>query len=82
MLNTFTEFLLDNKFECVVKKWLNTLSLEDQANYDSIEKKYRAGSTIVIAAIYSALVLEVGSLPFKITSFRTHMNGVCTCHTN
>lgn len=82
MVDAFADFLVDKKFECSVKKWLNTLSTEDQQNYLIIEQRYRTGANITVSAIYAALLAELETLPFKLTSFRTHMNGACTCQRN
>jgi tryptophanyl-tRNA synthetase len=82
MLESFTEFLVDKPSECSVQKWLNTLTSEDQGNYLRVEEKYRAGANISMVHVYKALAEEVSNLPFKLTSFRSHMNGTCTCQRN
>jgi len=78
----FTEFLEDEKFECTVKKWLNELTSEDQSEYAVLESIYRAGAKIDISKVYNKLLDGTDSLPFKLTSFRTHIKGVCTCQRN
>jgi hypothetical protein len=81
-LPLFTEFLEEKKFECVVKKWLNELTSEDQSEYAVLESKYRAGAKIDISKVYNKLLDGTAYLPFKLTSFRTHIKGVCTCQRN
>lgn len=67
--------------ECVVQKWQNSQPFSNREmlnkiralNMDEDKKKHTD-----IAELYKALTSET-ALPFKVTSFRSHMRGYCVC---
>lgn len=73
MLDVLNKHLTAKPSVCSVSKWISTLSEEEQAAFNTL----RAGS-IVVAALYKDLNDEL-NLPFKLTAFRSHMRGYCTC---
>jgi len=79
MLDVLDEFLQDKKFECSVKKWLNTQPSEAQEKFALVMNKIQSDSSAVyVSHLYQALSKEE-ALPFKHTSFRNHVRGNCTC---
>jgi hypothetical protein len=75
MLEVLTKHLSDKVSVCVVAKWITELSIEEQAAFASVKEK---NANIKIALLYSDLNAET-ELPFKLTAFRSHMRGYCTC---
>ena len=60
---------------CVVSKWVDTLSKEEQEAFKLIKEK---NSLVSLTAMYKDLS-ENQNLPFGCTSFRIHFRGTCTC---
>ena len=60
--------------QCTVYTWLKGLSDEEQEAFAKLRKDNR----LVVARLYNTLKEEV-ELPFRLTAFRSHMKGYCTC---
>jgi hypothetical protein len=60
---------------CVVKVWLITQPKELQEAFDSLIKSPNANLSVA----YRYVCEENSNLPFKRTSFVTHIRGRCTC---
>jgi len=59
---------------CVVSTWIEGLSKKEQ----DILEQIRTSNVTVFADLYRDLSSSV-ELPFKLTAFRSHMKGYCTC---
>jgi hypothetical protein len=59
---------------CVVSTWIESLSKKEQ----DILEQIRTSNVTVFSDLYKDLSNSV-ELPFKITAFRSHMKGYCTC---
>lgn len=62
------------KSECIVAKWITTLPEEEQHLFEKI----RENKDVSVASLFNELSKEV-ELPFKLTAFRGHLRGYCTC---
>jgi hypothetical protein len=62
---------------CVVVKWIKQLDVKEQEAFEAVKKN---NHEIKIAQLYKDLN-EHGEkpLPFKLTAFRAHLRGYCTC---
>lgn len=63
---------------CVVKVWLINQEKDLQDAFDLLVKSQNANLTVA----YKYICDENSNLPFKRTSFTTHIRGRCTCPTN
>jgi hypothetical protein len=59
---------------CVVASWIGELPEEEQAAFIEL----RNNNKVVVATLYKDLNNEI-ELPFKLTAFRSHLRGYCTC---
>ena len=77
MIEVLTKHLEPSTQEtyCVVHNWITSLSSEEQEVFKKIEENNK---TINIAHLYSDLNRQA-RLPFKLTAFRSHLRGYCTC---
>lgn len=75
MLEVLTKHLEKDHTFCVVSQWLITLSIEEQNAFTKIMENSKK---IIIADLYKDLHTET-ELPFKLTAFRSHMRGYCSC---
>jgi len=75
MLEALIKHLYNETTGCVVAQWIIKLSIEEQEAFASIKEK---SARVKIASLYSDLSKET-ELPFKLTAFRSHMRGYCTC---
>lgn len=64
--------------KCAFGAWLAQQAQEDQDGFALLMKK----QPLNIASIYRSLTLEIENLPFKSTTFKSHMRGDCKCQTN
>jgi hypothetical protein len=78
MLDILKKHLEEVDFECVVATWINGLKDEEQQAFALLMQNE---SKIVCSNLYSELA-EQEKLPFKITAFRQHMRGYCSCRKN
>lgn len=64
----------NNTHHCIVSEWISALSTEEQTLF----KKVKDDKTVSVAGLFNDLNSEI-KLPFKLTAFRSHMRGYCTC---
>ena len=62
---------------CVVSTWILNLTEEEK----TVIALLKESKTTVIVDLYRDLIAN-SELPFKLTAFRSHMKGYCTCPTN
>ena len=60
--------------KCSVGKWIDTLEPEEQTAFNGLVKSDNLNATSLFLAIENQI-----KLPFKITTFRSHMRGYCSC---
>jgi hypothetical protein len=60
--------------KCSVEKWIETLEPEEQTAFNGLVKSDTLNATSLFLAIETQI-----KLPFKITTFRSHMRGYCSC---
>lgn len=60
---------------CVVARWINGLSEEEQQAFADVKTH---SQQIHVASLFKDLSNET-KLPFKLTAFRSHIRGYCTC---
>lgn len=77
MLEVLTKHLspLEKEQNCTVAMWIKTLKDEEQKAFEEIKEK---SSTINVAHLFNDLNKQ-SRLPFKLTAFRSHLRGYCTC---
>lgn len=65
---------------CVVNRWISTLDKEDQKAFMDAIKVTRANAKAIdLKSLYGTMSTKVENLPYKLTAFRSHMRGYCTC---
>lgn len=74
-------FIADSKLpkKCKAQRWLGTLPKEDQLKLESLKTENRK---VDIKHLYEALVEAGIPIPVKLTAFRSHFKGYCTCLKN
>jgi hypothetical protein len=75
MLDVLNKHLENVPTGCAAARWINTLSKDEQKVFELIKEK---SSTIKVAQLYADLSKDL-DLPFKLTAFRSHLRGYCTC---
>lgn len=75
MLDILNKHLEGAKEGCVVGKWVETLTEEEQKAFALIKEK---NELVSLNAMFQDL-FDSQELPFGLTSFRTHFRGTCTC---
>jgi hypothetical protein len=75
MLDILKKHLEETVFQCVVATWIKELEDEEQQAFALLKQNQER---IVFADLYKEL-LNNQELPFKITAFRSHMKGYCSC---
>lgn len=75
VLDILTLHLEGAKEGCVVEKWIDTLSDEEQKAFALIKER---NELVSLNAMFQDLSFSQ-ELPFGLTSFRTHFRGTCTC---
>lgn len=75
MLEVLTKHLDAPKVGCSVAQWIKTLSKEEQAAFAKIRENSKSVNT---TTLYQDLATQI-ELPFKLTAFRSHIRGYCTC---
>lgn len=64
---------------CSVSKWIDKLDEEDKDAFIQLRAIVIADSKqINTASLFDSLTNKT-QLPFKLTAFRSHMRGYCTC---
>lgn len=64
---------------CSVSKWIETLDEEDKDAFIQLRSIVIKDSKYINTASLFDTLLKKTSLPFKLTAFRSHMRGYCTC---
>jgi hypothetical protein len=75
MLDVLSKHLSNEVTGCTVFRWIEGLSKEEQEAFAAIKEK---SAKINLVSLFSDLNKEA-ELPFKLTAFRSHMRGYCTC---
>lgn len=78
MLGILNKHLEDKPSSCVVNTWIKSLKNEEQEAFTLLQKNKEK---LQCAILYKDLSFEM-DLPFKLTAFRSHMRGYCTCQKN
>ena len=78
MLGILNKHLEDKPSSCVVNTWIKSLKSEEQEAFTLLQKNKEK---LQCAILYKDLSFEI-DLPFKLTAFRSHMRGSCTCQKN
>ena len=64
--------------KCSVSDWVSTLPTEEQKAFNDIQE---CSENINVSSLYKEIGLTE-DLPFKLTAFRSHLRGYCTCPKN
>jgi len=78
MLEVLKKHIVTASDKCSVSDWLITLDIEEQAAFNDIKDNSK---NINLSSLYTELNLTE-QLPFKLTAFRSHLRGYCTCPKN
>ena len=78
MLDILNKHLEDKPSSCVVDTWIKSLKEDEQEAFNLLQKNKEK---LQAAILYKDLLSEM-DLPFKLTAFRSHMRGYCTCQRN
>ena len=78
MLDILKKHLEETAFQCVVATWINELKNEEQQAFELLKQNQER---IVLSVLYTELSAQQ-ELPFKLTAFRGHMRGYCSCQKN
>lgn len=62
---------------CIVSSWIDDLPIEEQELIRTLQET----KSVVVAALYKDL-RSTENIPFKLTAFRSHMKGYCSCPKN
>jgi hypothetical protein len=74
MLDVLNKHLTSTPTVCVVAQWISKLTEQEQVAFVQL----RNNDKVVAASLYKDLN-EEDELPFKLTAFRSHLKGYCTC---
>ena len=73
------EQLENKRFNCSVAKWIVTLDEEDKSAFLQLKLELSKNNRYVnVASLFQSLSNKT-TIPFKLTAFRSHMQGYCTC---
>lgn len=75
MLEVLEKHLSGEAHSCVVSRWIDTLKDEEKKAFIKVKEN---SQNIHIASLFADLNKQT-SLPFKLTAFRSHLRGYCTC---
>ena len=75
MLEVLEKHLSPAAKRCVVADWIEGLQAQEQQAFSKIIENNR---TIHVASLFTDLNKHT-NLPFKLTAFRSHIRGYCTC---
>jgi hypothetical protein len=75
MLDLLQKYMEPHVRTCAVAKWIDELSKEEQEVFSKLMEKNK---TIHMTNLFNEIQKRT-SLPFKLTAFRSHMRGYCTC---
>lgn len=74
LLEIIEDYAKTASSKCSVGKWVDTLEKEEQDALNSLINSESLNATSLFLAIEKQV-----KLPFKVTTFRSHMRGYCTC---
>ena len=75
MLEVLHNHLNNQKKGCSVDTWIKSLPQEEQDAFALVKEN---NANIKLALLFADLNKE-DTLPFKLTAFRSHLRGYCTC---
>jgi hypothetical protein len=76
MLDILTKHLEEKaSINCVVSVWIESL---DDAEKEAFVKLKENNKNVILASLYKELD-NADPMPFKLTAFRSHLRGYCTC---
>ena len=75
MLDILNKHLNTDNKGCSVRQWLLSLPTEEQEAFALVKEN---NAKISVASLFADLNKE-DELPFKLTAFRSHLRGYCTC---
>jgi len=75
MLEILNKYLSDEDDGCMVYQWVLSLPQEEQEAFALVKQNNK---NIKLATLFTDLDKE-DKLPFKLTAFRSHFRGYCTC---
>lgn len=75
MLEVLTKHLENSNDGCVVANWIASLEQDEQKAFALLKEK---STTIKVSQLFTDLNKQI-PLPFKLTAFRSHLRGYCTC---
>jgi hypothetical protein len=75
LVDVLTKHLSSARQGCVVNGWLSGLTKEEREAFEKIKEQ---STSINVVILYKDLS-ENAELPFKLTAFRSHLRGYCTC---
>jgi len=75
MLEVLNKHLTTDNTVCIVAQWISTLPAEEQEVLNALKDN---NARVIISDLYKDLKKEV-ELPYKLTAFRSHLRGYCTC---
>jgi len=75
MLDILEKHIKGTPKECIVLRWISSLPQEEQEAFKEVAAH---NEHIHLAALYGDLKKQA-DLPFKLTAFRSHFRGYCTC---
>jgi hypothetical protein len=62
--------------KCCIAMWIQSLPKEDAQKFESLRTE---NTKVPIKNLYEALIASGHELPGKLTAFRSHFKGYCTC---
>lgn len=75
MLDILNKHLNTDSKGCSVHQWMLSLPVEEQEAFALVKEN---NAKISLASLFADLNKE-DELPFKLTAFRSHLRGYCTC---
>jgi hypothetical protein len=75
MIEVLEQYLTQPKEACVVGKWEQNLNPKEQEAFAKLKEN---NANINVGKLFKDLNTDT-KLPFRLTAFRSHMRGYCTC---
>ena len=75
MLDVLQKHLNGEAHACIVSRWIDGLKEEEKQAFLRVKEN---SQQVHIAALFADLTKQT-QLPFKLTAFRSHLRGYCTC---
>jgi len=80
ILDILEEHIKTANSKCVVGKWLSLLTIEEQDKFKELIAQEKINASDLFRRLDIRHVEEVSNhLPFKLTAFKAHTRGYCTC---